>query len=213
MDVWNRVGRRHEIAEPDLTNVIVPTHDYQTGARIVSLAAVREHESSCRCSATSASSSCSPRSTPYPVLSGLVGWDELFASALEIVGEDEGVRLLREILHKEEDDGAPDERRTSLKSFLADVETRGFVPMRLHFAVTRYRRWTALSADSTPQARARTLQEFWDTYGLARVARNYPETRARFFLDTVFKGAPAPLVTGLEEIVLRCGNARSTAIR
>jgi hypothetical protein len=50
--------------------------------------------------------------------------------------------------------------------------------------------------------RARTLQEFWDTYGLARVARRYPETRARFFLETVFKGSPAPLVTGLEEIVL-----------
>jgi N-acetylglutamate synthase-like GNAT family acetyltransferase len=74
--------------------------------------------------------------------------------------------------------------------------------MRLHFAVTRYLRWAALSADSTPQARARTLQEFWETYGLARVSRKYPETRARFFLETVLRDAPAPLAAGLEEIVL-----------
>ena len=201
VDVWNRVGRRHEIAEPDLTNVIVPTHDYQTGARIVSLAAVREHESLVSMLRYFREQLVLPAEHAYPVLSGLVGWDQLFASVLEIVGEEEGARLLREILHKEED-AAPDELRTSLRSFLTYVETRGFVPMRLYFAVTRYRRWSALSADPTPQARARTLQEFWDTYGLARVARRYPETRARFFLETVFKGAPAPLVTGIEEIVL-----------
>jgi GNAT superfamily N-acetyltransferase len=46
------------------------------------------------------------------------------------------------------------------------------------------------------------LQEFWDTYGLARLLRGYPATRARFFLETVFRGAPAPLVAGLEEIAL-----------
>jgi len=58
-----------------------------------------------------------------------------------------------------------------------------------------------LSADPTCEARARTLQEFWDTYGLSRLARSYPETRARFFLETVFRGAPTPLVAGLEELV------------
>ena len=201
VDFWNRVGRRHEIAEPDVTNVIVPTHDYQTGARIVSLAAVRGHDNLVAMLRYFREQLVLPAEQAHPVLAGLVGWDQLFASLLEIVGEDEGARLLREVLHREADD-APDDFRSSLRSFLVYVETRGFVPMRLYFAVTRYRRWSALSADPTPQARARTLQEFWDTYGLARVARRYPETRARFFLETVFKGSPAPLVTGLEEIVL-----------
>jgi long-subunit acyl-CoA synthetase (AMP-forming)/N-acetylglutamate synthase-like GNAT family acetyltransferase len=201
VDFWNRVGRRHEIAEPDLTNVIVPTHDYQTGARIITLAAVREHDNLVAMLRYFREQLVLPAEQAHPALAGLVGWDQLFASLLEIVGEDEGARLLREVLHREGDD-APDDFRTSLRSFLVYVETRGFVPMRLYFAVTRYRRWSALSADPTPQARARTLQEFWDTYGLARVARRYPETRARFFLETVFKGSPAPLVTGLEEIVL-----------
>jgi GNAT superfamily N-acetyltransferase len=137
----------------------------------------------------------------YPSLAGLIGWDGLFAPLLEIVGEEEGTRLLREVLHKEGDE-PPDAFREALKVFLADVETRGFIPMRLHFAITRYLRWSALSVEPTSQARARTLQEFWDTYGLARVARAYPAARARFFLETVFRGAPAPLVAGLEEIAL-----------
>jgi long-subunit acyl-CoA synthetase (AMP-forming)/GNAT superfamily N-acetyltransferase len=201
VDFWNRTGRRHEIAEPDMTNVIVPTHDYQTGARIVSLAAVREHRGLVPMLQFFREALVDAAERAHPCLAGLVGWDGLFAPLLEIVGEDEGARLLREILHREGDE-PPDSFREALKAFLAGVETRGFVPMRLHFAMTRYHRWSALSADPTSQARARTLQEFWDTYGLARVARGYPETRARFFLETVFRGAPPPLVAGLEEIAL-----------
>jgi len=201
VDFWNRTGRKAEIAEPDMTNVIVPTHDYQTGARIVSLAAVREHRGLVPMLSFFREALVLAAERAHPSVVGLVGWDGLFAPLLEIVGEDEGTKLLREVLHKEGDE-PPDSFREALKSFLAGVETRGFVPMRLHFAIARYRRWTALSADPTSQARARTLQEFWDTYGLARVARGYPETRVRFFLETVFRGAPAPLVAGLEEIAL-----------
>jgi len=201
VDFWNRTGRRHEIAEPGATNVIVPTHDYQTGARIVSLAAVREHRGLVPMLQFLNEALVEPVERAYPPLAGLVGRERLFSALLEIVGEEDGGRLLREALHKDADD-APEAWREALKSFLAEIESHGFVPMRLHFAITRYRRWTALSAESTPQARARTVQEFWDTYGLARVARSYPEARARFFLDTVFLGAPPSLTAGLEEIVL-----------
>ena len=201
VDFWDRTGRTREIARPDTRNVIVPTHDYQTGARIVSLAEVREHVGLLPMLRFFHASLVEATETTYPSLAGIVGWEGLLAALLEIVGEDEGTRLLRELLHKEPDE-APEPLREALKSFLAGVESRGFVPMRLHFAITRFRRWIALSADSTPPARARTLQEFWDTYGLSRVARIYPETRTRFFLETVLRGAPAPLVEGLEELVL-----------
>src|SRR5262249_45630261 len=132
---------------------------------------------------------------------------------LEIVGEGEGTRMLREILHREGSD-LPGAMRDALARFLEQVERRGFRPLRLYFAIQRYRRWARLSSDPTPQARARTLQEFWETYGLAKPALGYPETRARFFLETVFEHAPAPLVQGLEEIVgrLRRGEMAADAL-
>ena len=167
VDFWNRVGRRHEIAEPDMTNVIVPTHDYQTGARIVSLAAVREHDNLVAMLRYFRERSSLPAEQAHPVLAGLVGWDQLFASLLEIVGEDEGARLLREVLHRE---GTA--RRTisasSLRSFL--VTSRREASCRCA-SISRSRATAAgvrCRPDPTPQARARTLQEFWDTYGLAR---------------------------------------------
>jgi GNAT superfamily N-acetyltransferase len=62
-------------------------------------------------------------------------------------------------------------------------------------------RWSRLSGQPTTQARARTLQELWDTYGLQRLVQAYPEARVRFFRETVFHDAPQPLVEGLEEII------------
>ena len=202
LDFWNRTGRRLELADPGVTNVVVPTHDYQTGARIVSVSAVREHRGLVPMLRRFRATLIDPVESAYPALAGIVGDEGLLAPVLETIGEEEGSRLLREVLHKEGDD-LPPPFREALRSFLSEVERRGFVPLRLHFAIARYRRWAALSADSTPAARARTLQEFWESYGLARLAKTSPETRTRFFVETVFRGAPAPLVTGLEEIVLR----------
>jgi N-acetylglutamate synthase-like GNAT family acetyltransferase len=73
--------------------------------------------------------------------------------------------------------------------------------MRLLFAAKRYRRWASLSTESTPQARARTLQELWETYGLSRLLASYPETRVRFFRETVFHFVAEPLAEGLETLI------------
>ena len=42
VDFWNRTGRRLMVADPTPGNVIVPTHDYHTGARLVSIASRAE---------------------------------------------------------------------------------------------------------------------------------------------------------------------------
>jgi long-subunit acyl-CoA synthetase (AMP-forming)/GNAT superfamily N-acetyltransferase len=202
VDFWNRTGRQREIADPGMANVIVPSHDYQSGARIVSVSAVRAHRGLVPMLRFFREEFIDPVESTYPVLKGAAGWDMLFAPVMEVVGEEEGTRLLREALHREGRE-LPADMRNGLARFLDGVEHRGFRPLRLYFAILRYRRWAALSTGPTPAARARTLQEFWETYALAKLARDYPETRAQFFLQTVFKDAPAPLVEGLEEIVVR----------
>ena len=203
VDFWNRTGRAREIADPGMTSVIVSPHDYHTGARIVSVASVRPYEGLVPMFRFFREGLVEPVEREHPELSGMLGWGALFAPLLEIVGEQEGLRMLREILHRDADETHDPEFRGALVSFVSGIEVRGYVPMRLYFAIRRYTRWASLSADATPQARARTMQEFWDTYGLATVAQAYPETRARFFLETVFRDASEPLVTGLEEIVAK----------
>jgi GNAT superfamily N-acetyltransferase len=41
----------------------------------------------------------------------------------------------------------------------------------------------------------------YETYGLRRLIREYPETRLRFFRETVFCQGPAPLVQGLDQLI------------
>jgi GNAT superfamily N-acetyltransferase len=91
----------------------------------------------------------------------------------------------------------------SLDAFLQSVGRRGFLPRRLFFAAKRYRRWERLNPDATRSARAHTLHEIFMTYGLARLGAAYPESRARFFRETVFRGAAEVLSEGLEDLIER----------
>jgi GNAT superfamily N-acetyltransferase len=75
--------------------------------------------------------------------------------------------------------------------------------MRLFFAAKRFRRWARLNEDATAAARARTLQEFFDTYGLDRLAGAYPEVRLRFFRETVFRETSPELAHGLDDLIAR----------
>jgi GNAT superfamily N-acetyltransferase len=200
VDFWNRSGRRWEIADPSMTNVVVPTGDYQVGVRIVSVSARRPHRGMLGMIRSFRDEFIDPAEQLYPALAGLVGWEVIFSSVLEVVGEEQGMTLLREMLEHEGGDMS-DELRGALEAYLSTVRVRGFLPRRLFFAAKRYRRWAALSEDATPQARARTLQELYDTYGLQALSQVYPEVRFRFFLETVFRDAPRALTEGLERLI------------
>ncbi len=202
VDFWHRSGRRWEITAAQMANVIVPTQDYQTGARLVSLYDRRRHASVGEMIRGFRDNFVASAEQRYPELRGLIDWPLIFASLLEVVGEDEGLALLRAALAEA---GARSDPALSaaFEKFRASVESRGFLPLRLYFAAKRYRRWAELSAGATLQARARTLQGLYETYGLERLTDGYPEVRARFFRETVFRDAPAPLAEGLEELIQR----------
>ena len=119
---------------------------------------------------------------------------------LEVVGESEGLARLGRVLDQDADELSGDLRK-ALARYLETVRARGFLPRRLFFAAKRYRRWETLSGEATPRARARTLQEFYDTYDLSRLAVDYPEARVRFFRETVFRDSPAALADGLDQII------------
>ncbi|MCP3977741.1 MAG: GNAT family N-acetyltransferase [bacterium] len=202
VDFWERTGRRWEIADATMTNVVVPTDDYQTGVRIVSVSSRRHHDGILGMLRSFVDEFVRPAEGQYPQLAGLADHNVVFSSLLEIVGEEEGLALLEGSLRggKQAADG---ELRGQLKSFISRVRGGGFRPRRLHFATLRYLRWEQLGELATPSARARTLQELYDTYGLAGLASDSPEVRVRFFRDTVFRDCAPALAEGLEELTAK----------
>jgi GNAT superfamily N-acetyltransferase len=201
VDFWNRTGRRLVVADPSPANVIVPMHDYHTGARLVSISSRAPYDSLPTMLRSFHHFFIAPIEADHPELAGLVGWDILFSAVLEIIGEKEGAAQLRAVFESASSENR--EMAQRLEVFLESVGRRGFLPRRLFFAAKRYRRWERLNADATQRARARTLHEIFVTYDLAELQSAYPEVRARFFRETVFRNAADVLSNGLEALVAR----------
>ncbi|MGD8698065.1 MAG: GNAT family N-acetyltransferase, partial [Gemmatimonadales bacterium] len=201
VDFWDRTGRRYEIANVSATDIVLPTHDYQSGSRLVTLAEPRPHRGMLPMLLSFKDRFVDLVEAEYEGLRGLVTWDVIFSSVLEALGESEGLEAYERALETEA--GAPETLRIALQNYVTAVRGRGFLPLRLFFAAKRYRRWARLNEEATAEARARTLQEFYDTYGLERLARLYPEARLRFFRETVFRDSSPDLTRGLDDLVRR----------
>jgi long-chain acyl-CoA synthetase len=199
VDFWNRTGRRLVVADPSPANVIVPLHDYLSGARLVSISSRAPFDSLLTMLRNYHHHFIAPVEASHPRLAGLAGWDILFSAVLEIVGEQEGSALLRVVYETGKGESA--EMAECLTAFLESVGRRGFLPRRLFFAAKRYRRWQRLNSDATRSARARTLQEIFMTYGLGELQPFCPEVRARFFKETAFGDASEVLGEGLETLI------------
>ncbi len=199
VDFWNRTGRRLMVEDPTPGNVIVPTHDYHAGARLVSIAARTRFDSMLAMLERFMDQLILPVESMNPRLEGVVGWDIVFSSVLEIVGEVEGRELLTEVAARAHETGC--DFAGQLDHYLEVVATRGFLPRRLFFAAKRFRKWDRLALDATHTIRARTLQDLYETYRLAELRASYPESRARFFRETVLRDVPKPLAEGLERII------------
>ncbi len=208
VDFWDRTGRRCEIADLSTADIVLPTHDYHRGSRIVSLSARRSHGGLLAMIRSFKDEFIEPVEQVYPDLTGLVRWDVIFSSVPEVLGEQSGLAAYEEALQRE-DDAAPGLRK-ALEEYVFTVRRRGFLPMRLYFAVKRYRRWAKLNQDATPRARAETLQELYDTYGLDRLTVSYPEARLRFFRETVFRDSSNELQQGLEELTRKIRSGEMT---
>lgn len=203
IDFWDRTGRQLAIADPTPANVIAPMHDYQSGARIISIA----HRTRCTKLETLLGSLrrflIGTIESQHETLKDLVSWRILFSAVLDAVGEQDGLELLKQLAANDSatSSSADQTQVDELRTFIDEVERRGFLSRRLHFAIQRFRRWRFLNQDATLAARAATLKELGRTYGLSDPTPEHPETRVRFFRDTVFQNATGELAEGLEELI------------
>ncbi len=189
IEFWKRTGRQYEIADPTPDNVVVPSHDFQVGFRIVAISKRKPFENVTGMLLSFRRNFVEPVEENYKMLRGQCSWDVLFSAFLEILGEEEGLRLLQESLLPEPEPAVADivaEMRQKLRSFVRAVTSKGYKPERLYFAIQRYKRWLALNPDATAQAKLQTLQDLRTTYILDKVEKRSPGAHIQFFRDTVF---------------------------
>jgi long-subunit acyl-CoA synthetase (AMP-forming)/GNAT superfamily N-acetyltransferase len=195
-EFWKRTGRRYVLEDASASNVVVPTHDYQVGARLVSVASRARAPKLAQQVEMILERLVRPVEEAYPHLSGLAGPKHVLSALCEAIGPEEGLRLI-----EAEMEGASSEHADAIRTFGESVRRRGFISRRLYFAIERYRRWIDLASDATAKARAKTVQDLYDTYNLASLLGPYPESRVRFFRETVFRDEGEPIGPELDELI------------
>ena len=201
---WTRTKRRLEIKEPSPINIIIPVHDYQTGSRIVSISARRKHVNPLDMLKNFIIFYIESIEKMFPVLQGIGKNKYIFSGVIEALGHKKGIIFLEKclkILEKKVTNKRDKKLLKELQIYLSSIEETGFFPKRLYFAVKRFHRWRKLNPSATALAQAATLSEIFETYELYLLEIKYPETRVRYFKETVFANASMKLRKSLEEII------------
>jgi hypothetical protein len=201
---WSRTKRRLELKEPSPANIIIPVHDYQRGSRIVSISSRRRHKNPLDMLKDFIQYYIESIEDEFPVLSGIGKNKYIFSAVIEALGHEKGTLFLERcitILNRKKTDNKDKKLLKDLQIYLSSVRGTGFIPKRLYFAIRRYNRWRQLNPSATDLAQATTLSEIYGTYELHLLDIDYPETRTRYFKETVFAKANKTLSKNLEEII------------
>ena len=201
---WLRTGRSMELMDPSPNNIIIPLHDYQTGTRIVSIASRRVHLSPLDMLLNLIEKYIFRTEESFEFLRVKDNRIHVFSALMEALGQKEGIAFLEECIEelaKKKGSRNLNDLRDLLVKYHDTVFEKGFMPRRLYFAIERFRRWFALNQEATFQAQAATLAELYDTYNLMELEEQVPETRTRFFVNTVFERSRADFRDKLENII------------
>ncbi|NOX17641.1 MAG: GNAT family N-acetyltransferase [Chlorobi bacterium] len=200
---WRLTGKRMFLEDASPSNFIIPPHDYQTGTRIVSITKRAEFENLSELFSLYFESMIEKTEEQYPFLKKEKIWKYIFSGLINSFGEKEGLRILKELQRELTDipSGKFKNALPELDEFLRNIEEFGFIPKQLYFAIKRFHRWLALNEDAQLNAIAEMLKELYSTYQLNECEKNYPETRTKFFLMTIFAGTNSELELKLNEII------------
>jgi len=192
---WERTGRRVALRDPSPEAFIVPSHDYHSGTRLVSISDRSPCGDFDELLDRFERSFVAQLQQGRPELEGGLPEDVPFSAAVEALGLSRARALL--VSRREGKRGA------AVQRFLARLEAEGYTPQRVYFAVRRYARWLAANPGATEEARGKNLGELWTTYRLAELEGDWPDTRLRFFRRTVFGQARPELGEGLDRLMAR----------
>ncbi len=201
---WKLTDYQMMIAGPSSRNIIIPTHDYQTGTRLVSITNRIKSNSIYDLLQKLNEHFIRVTETEFTFLHRDTIWNYVFSGIINAEGTEKGLKVLYRLLeHKEKLYELENSTRVedSLKEFLSNIEKNGFLPKRLYFAIKRFHRWFRLNNDATASAQAEMLNELYETYRLSELELGFPATRTRFFYETVFLHSQRNLRSILKEII------------
>ena len=187
-----------ELEDKTLGNIVIPSHDYQTGIKHISIQK--------RITATNLKfllndfydQFVKQTEGKYKVLKQGSVWSYIFSAVINSEGEKRGFELIGEII---DSSSKNEEILREAKFYLKNYEENGYLPKRLFFAIRRFERWSLLNKKAALSAQARTLNELYDTYQLLKIEKKYPETRTNFFLNTVFADSAKDIKKALFNVV------------
>jgi len=183
---WKLSGKKFILKSTTTKNFIIPSHDYQTGTKILSLSETFPFVSASEMIESFAEDFVLKTQAEYEIFNLKNYWKYIFSGIIDGLGEKDGLELL--FMYKSEIliSGKGSEKLTFLEDIIKVVETRKFLPKILYFAIKRFHRWYKLNKNASFKAQAEMLAELYSTYRLDDIVKTYPEVRTRFFSETVF---------------------------
>lgn len=207
---WKLAEYKYELENPSPEDIKVSPHDYQTGCILTSFAKRKRTESLLGFFMNFYNSFVKGTEEKYPFIKKASISNSIFSAIIEVEGYDNGVaiinRLKRELIKS--DVKLKQHFLDRIDTFLHTIKIHGFLPKQLYFAVKRFHRWFALNNDASLSAQAEMLYELYDTYRLFDLEVEYPATRTRFFLETVFFDSHEKFKSVLREIVKKQRNRK-----
>jgi GNAT superfamily N-acetyltransferase len=215
IDFWRRTGRKWRLSNPSPAKVVLPEHDWQIGGRLVSVADRKPCDRLSDVLESIHRAIVRPLAERHPEAELPPTWSLLFAAALEVLGEKEGLEVLEtEAPWTNSGPSAAVSGATwsapggeklgpAALRFVSSVKRRGFLPTRTRVAAHRWRRWELLNPGATLEAQAATLDQIEEAYGLADLEAERSGSRLQLFRHTVFRGATEALAQSLDDLIAR----------
>jgi long-subunit acyl-CoA synthetase (AMP-forming)/predicted GNAT family acetyltransferase len=196
---WHRTGNKMIVKNMEPGNIVIPAHDYQTGQRLISISGRKNEEDIGNIFNYFYKRFIVPVEMKYPQLKRDDICYYMVSGIIDALGVDESILKINQMLS-----GASLKNKVlkeKISTYIAQIEERGYTPKYLYFAIRRFHRWYELNSGADLSAQARTLNELYDTYNLQELEKTYPETRTRFFLETVFADSAEAIKNTLFELL------------
>ncbi|MBZ0180003.1 MAG: GNAT family N-acetyltransferase [Melioribacteraceae bacterium] len=203
---WKLTYYKFYLENPVVSNYIIPPHDYQTGTRVLSISRKKKFVNLIDLFNNFYSMFVQDGNKTYHPNDDIDYWRFIFSGLINAEGVEKGLTILNKLsdeLNTAKESPEIEEIKNSLTSFLRDIEENGYIPKQLYFAINRFHRWKNLNQAADSGAEAEMLSELYDTYSLNELEKLYPETRTRFFLETVYANSDPEVSKIIKDISIK----------